>query len=143
MSALQTKWRMKVRHLLGKAGDPRAALDGTSSSNTCQTPQPHGQEISRSIPLTHRTPIRLLRIYKVSDDEIIRCSLEAVKLSSRPQYKALSYRWGAPTKQAEDNGMTNEKSCSIICNHKEFLVTENLFDFLCRAAQQSQCTLWW
>lgn len=87
-------------------------------------------DIYHSLPLPSPLSIRLLRLCSPDGGDIVRCSLEVVELSSKPDYAALSYTWGPPTYQAMRSGMTNRRSHPIFCNDQEILVTENLSQFL-------------
>jgi hypothetical protein len=86
--------------------------------------------------LRRSTSIRLLKLLHPGDGGQIRCRLDVVDLKSKPDYRAVSYTWGPPTPEAKQQGMTANKSCAVLCNEKELLVTENLFHFLRHASQE-------
>ncbi|KAF1998998.1 HET-domain-containing protein [Amniculicola lignicola CBS 123094] len=101
--------------------------------------------IYSSVPLTHIDSIRLLQVHAKFSDTHIKCTLIVGHLSKKPIYRALSYRWGAPSQAAEAAGVTDAPICPIICNDQELLITKNLFDFLSRQAAEddTESTLWW
>jgi len=86
-------------------------------------------------PLLRKTSTRLLKLLP-SEDEVIRCHIDVVDLETKPHYQALSYTWGAPTRDAKAKGVTQDRSCSIICNGFEICITKNLFQFLRFASQR-------
>jgi hypothetical protein len=47
-------------------------------------------------------------------------------------YYAVSYTWGSPADEKDGGGMTAERTHKIICNNQSLLVSQNLFEFLCR-----------
>jgi Heterokaryon incompatibility protein (HET) len=86
-------------------------------------------------PLLRKFSTRLLKLLP-TEDEFIRCQIGVVDLNTKPHYRALSYTWGAPTQDAREKGVTQERSRSIICNETEICITENLFHFLRLASQR-------
>jgi hypothetical protein len=117
-------------------------------------------EVYQELPALEKDGIRLLRIEPASDTSRgVRCNLEVVPLSDRPNYFALSYTWGPPyaeyckheKKEAESHQLKGEQSKAennsdeyeahettgerIICNGKEIFVTRNLYDFLILCSQ--------
>lgn len=101
------------------------------SSPSTASPNP----VYTDTPLVRKTSTRLLKLLP-SNDEIIRCHIDVVDLEIKPTYQALSYTWGAPTQDASKKGVTQERSCSIICNDAEIHITKNLFQFLRFATQR-------
>ncbi|KAK4237174.1 heterokaryon incompatibility protein-domain-containing protein, partial [Achaetomium macrosporum] len=68
----------------------------------------------------------------------IEVSLAEHPLSSCPEYTALSYTWGSPTREPDPRYaiFTTEPRCfPIICDGRILLATRNLRDFLCRLRQ--------
>jgi predicted acetyltransferase len=60
-------------------------------------------------PLADSDEIRLLLLHPGSGDDSIKCSIQLVKLSNKPQYEALSYMWGPKDyKSIEINGRVCE-----------------------------------
>lgn len=77
--------------------------------------------------------IRLLRLQPGINDETIECSLDTVKLSSKPLYEALSYEWG----DAEKNTL------KIKLNNNFVFVRDNLWWALYYLRQANKVrTLW-
>ena len=96
----------------------------------------HPKNLYQSVPLLEASSVRLVKVLpQTSDDDAIHCSINSVALDSKPQYVALSYTWGAPTRQAAERGMTNQRRFPITCNGQELHVTENLLHFLRRIAR--------
>jgi Heterokaryon incompatibility protein (HET) len=84
-------------------------------------------------PLPDRHSIRLLEIHPGSSPEIF-CSLQCVRLPSRPSYDALSYTWGDPRTplfQAIASEQYRRQHC-VICNGFAIYVTANLYHALQR-----------
>jgi hypothetical protein len=83
-----------------------------------------------SAPL-RKNSTRLLKLLP-PENGTIRCQLDVVDLGlgSEPSLRALSYTWGPPTRRARENGMTDARTFSILCNEEQLHVTENLFHFL-------------
>jgi hypothetical protein len=80
-------------------------------------------------PLLRKDSTRLLKLLPPENGSV-RCQLDVVDLRSELSFRALSYTWGAPTREAREKGMTTARTFSIICNGKELHITENLFHFL-------------
>ncbi|KAI9667688.1 MAG: hypothetical protein M1821_000505 [Bathelium mastoideum] len=78
--------------------------------------------------------IRLVKILN-SNSETIACELWTANLDEKPQYVAVSYTWGPSTNEEAERGVTNEPTHRILCNSHFLLVTENLYNFLVRAAE--------
>lgn len=77
----------------------------------------------RSLPLSHRTSTRVLRILppELQDGNNITCQLEVISLGDKPppEYYTLSYVWGSPS-----------ETLSITVNNQPFFVRRNLWNFL-------------
>ncbi|KAJ9607437.1 hypothetical protein H2200_008510 [Cladophialophora chaetospira] len=74
-----------------------------------------------------------IRLFKVSTDteEPLRCIIKTFDADKCPTtYEALSYTWTIPTSNVE-------KPRKILLNEKEFVVQENLYNFLKRISQGS------
>lgn len=77
--------------------------------------------------------IRLLRVLRKDPTTLLlHVELETRRLEQELLYNALSYTWGAPSEKAKDLGVTAARWCTIICNDRTLLITENLLDFLTR-----------
>jgi hypothetical protein len=76
--------------------------------------------------LSHPDSLRLLKIFPGEESHPVRCRLETFRLrDSPPKYDALSYAWGASTKQRK-----------IFCGNHMMNVTDNLHDALERLRYQ-------
>ncbi|KAF2235939.1 HET-domain-containing protein [Viridothelium virens] len=78
--------------------------------------------------------IRLMKIFR-RQGESIACQLWTANLDEKPQYCAVSYTWGPSTNEEAERGVTNEPTHRIFCNSHALLITENLYNFLVRAAE--------
>jgi len=78
------------------------------------------QDVSQLYQELVDSDIRLLKIHAGGVDTEIECDLEQVELDARPDFYALSYVWGDPS-----------KTRSILVNGQRFGVGENLHDALC------------
>lgn len=96
------------------------------------------RSLYEDLPLTSPRSIRILKLDSVSvptypgqEHEVeIQLSLRVVNLDDNPFYNALSYTWGAPSREAAARGMDSTPTCRIKCNGESILVTQNLFDCL-------------
>ncbi|KAE8442466.1 hypothetical protein EG329_003309 [Mollisiaceae sp. DMI_Dod_QoI] len=106
-------WRLKGKR-------PSAAMDPTSTSH-CSPQPPEMKEKYVYQPLdTKVDATRLVTIKPAANDsDPIVCSVARVTFSQRPNFEALSYRWGT-----EDADMT------ISINGRTFFVRRNLHDAL-------------
>ncbi|OPB36165.1 hypothetical protein A0O28_0109400 [Trichoderma guizhouense] len=88
------------------------------------------------LPLTSPRSIRILKLDSVSaptypgQEVEIQLSLRVVNLDDHPCYNALSYTWGAPSREAAARGIDSTPTCPVNCNGDSILVTQNLFDCL-------------
>lgn len=123
-------------------------------------------DVYQELPALKEDHIRLLRIEPASDaSRGVRCNLNVVPLSDRPDYFALSYTWGSPyaehrkheqkekgvdqLKGEQRKGETNifrheaheTTGEHIFCNGKKISVTRSLYDFLVRCSQDPEQTL--
>lgn len=77
----------------------------------------------QSLPLSHRTSTRVLRILppELQNGDNITCQLEVISLGDQPppEYYALSYVWGSPS-----------DTICITVNNEPFLVRRNLWNCL-------------
>jgi hypothetical protein len=92
-------------------------LEEPSESLNAGLQVPGGEEDMRSFytDLKNSGEIRLLHVQPRSSVEGVNCTVELVKLSSNPEYEALSYTWG-PKNNPQ----------SIMINGDTFEVRENL-----------------
>jgi hypothetical protein len=122
--------------------------------------------IYQELPALQENHVRLLQVTTLSGASCdVRCDLDVVALSDRPDYSALSYTWGSPyagyydrekmekkdqeLKERHGNGENTMDQHEvpetfgkrIICNGKELPVTSNLYDFLVRYSQGPEQTL--
>ncbi|KAI0842610.1 HET-domain-containing protein [Hypoxylon sp. FL0890] len=76
--------------------------------------------------------IRLLRILPTREDGLLACYIRSVELNvaTNLNYDALSYTWGPTTRDEVKNGVNAKRHRVIICNNRQLLVTENLFNCL-------------
>ena len=106
---------------------------GASQHNRSINPQRH--PFSRHKPLDiARLQIRLLSFRRDSSaDNKIHSNIETFDLGAAPKYVALSYVWGSQGPKAK-----------ILVNHQDFLVGQNLLDFLetFRASVENEHFLW-
>jgi hypothetical protein len=91
--------------------------------------------------LRHGKIIRLLQIPDEDRDGLPCCHLIEVCLELQPKYKALSYTWGGPSREATDRGVTSEKCQQILCEEHILLVTQNLLDFILEARRSHRYLL--
>jgi hypothetical protein len=90
-------------------------------------------------PLSDAVNIRLLSIHK--GEGPIYVSLTEATIS-QSTYDALSYTWGSPIQQG-DNNATDKAARFIYCNNKRHQVTENLYDALLQfRADKRKGPLW-
>ncbi|KAM6478115.1 heterokaryon incompatibility protein-domain-containing protein [Trichoderma sp. SZMC 28011] len=88
------------------------------------------------LPLTSPRSIRILKLDAVSaptypkEDAGIQLSLRVVDLDDNPCYNAISYTWGAPSREAAARGIDSTPTCCVKCNGESILLTQNLFDCL-------------
>ncbi len=90
-----------------------------------------------TLSLNHPRDIRLVRIYE-SQDGTISCKLWTVNLDQVPEYVALSYTWGPSTNEEFNRGVSNKPTHPILCNNYPISVTENLYNFLRRVAEDTK-----
>ncbi|KAH0531213.1 hypothetical protein TsFJ059_000073 [Trichoderma semiorbis] len=94
------------------------------------------RSLYKDLPLTSPRSIRILKLDSVSaptnpaQEVEIQLSLRVVNLDDNPSDNALSYTWGAPSREAAARGMNSTPTCHIKCNGESILVTQNLFDCL-------------
>ncbi|KAJ4865629.1 heterokaryon incompatibility protein (HET) domain-containing protein [Trichoderma breve] len=94
------------------------------------------RSVYEDLPLTSPRSIRILKLDAVSaptypgQEVEIQLSLRVVNLDDNPCYNALSYTWGAPSREAAARGMDSTPMCRVNCNGESILVTQNLFDCL-------------
>jgi hypothetical protein len=87
----------------------------------------------------HRGHFRLLKLINRPEDTLqISCELRPFRMEDAPDYTALSYTWGAATNARAASYGPRPPMREIICNGRVLDVTENLFDFLLMARQNSQ-----
>lgn len=86
-------------------------------------------------PLQYLDSIRLLKFDDVGHDDMVRCSLQEVRLSDKPHYTALSYVWEdyGPIMNKNDKKRQNKdelnphKERTMICNGKALKVKASVF----------------
>ncbi|KAK5655094.1 hypothetical protein OQA88_5993 [Cercophora sp. LCS_1] len=89
----------------------------------------------KNLPLRSTDEVRLVKICRGPGEnltDMIECHVEVARLSATPEYAALSYTWGPPTREDESRGMTADALYPIKCNGQVVLVAANLFSFLRR-----------
>lgn len=91
------------------------------------------QSLYKSLSINRQGDIRLVNILETREGKIS-CQLRTVNLEHSPAYFALSYTWGPSTDRETARGGTSAPSRQILCNNILMHVTENLHNFLCRAA---------
>jgi hypothetical protein len=103
---------------------------------TATTPPVQANGLYSRLELRNEGDIRLVRIVQCGDGNIF-CELRKANLQERPQYVAISYTWGPSTNEEHMRGMSSDPSHPIICNDHQIMVTENLYGFLIRAAEDT------
>ncbi|KAI2618173.1 HET-domain-containing protein [Hypoxylon sp. NC1633] len=95
------------------------------------------QHDSAGFPANPSTIIRLLRIIPAKSHGSLTCQIRTAELNGvrPPRYDALSYTWGPTTRNEIKKGMNGKENHVIICNKKQLLVTENLFNCLAQLAE--------
>lgn len=91
------------------------------------------QALSATVELTHTQ----------GQEAGIRLSLRVVNLDDKPDYHALSYTWGPPTREAAVRGMNATPLRRINCNGESLLVTQNLFACLQQLARDNHSIEFW
>lgn len=91
------------------------------------------QALSATVELTHTQ----------GQEAGIRLSLRVVNLDDKPDYHALSYTWGPPTREAAVRGMNATPARRINCNGESLLVTQNLFACLQQLAHDNHNFEFW
>jgi hypothetical protein len=89
----------------------------------------------------HENEIRLVQILPLNPGNHVICKIRVVDLLEKPEYAALSYTWGPSSNEEEKNGMSGDPTHRILCNGYPILVTENLHNFLTRAARSQTLRL--
>lgn len=109
------------------------------------------RSLYKDLPLKSPRSIRILKF----DDAVftphvqtgreagIRLSLRVVNLDDKPDYHALSYTWGPPTREAAVRGMNATPLRRINCNGESLLVTQNLFACLQQLARDNHSIEFW
>jgi hypothetical protein len=117
-------------------------------------------DVYQELPALKEDQIRLLQIEPASDaSRGVRCNLNVISLSDRPDYFALSYTWGPPyaghykhekkekgihqpkgeQSKGENDSLRHEAHETtgehIFCNGKKISVTRSLYDFLVRCSK--------
>ncbi|KAK0617706.1 heterokaryon incompatibility protein-domain-containing protein [Immersiella caudata] len=92
-------------------------------------------------PLPNNRTIRLVQLVPdPTQQDGFSLTLRAVHIDEAPPFCALSYTWQRATastpdemKQSEQDQAPPPVMVAVLCDEKRLLVTENAFDFLCRA----------
>lgn len=97
---------------------------------------PTSNSVYETLNLNHDKDIRLVRIHESKDRDVC-CKLWTANLDEKPQYVAISYTWGPSTNEEFNCGISSIPTRKILCNSHPVLVTENLYNFLKRAAENT------
>jgi hypothetical protein len=93
--------------------------------------------LHRALPT--KTSIRLLRKLEQTEARI-RCSLDVVDLKDQPCYSALSYTWGNP--QIDDEQEASPVKGGLLCNELAVTIQDNLYKALCHIQIGNDGYLW-
>lgn len=83
-------------------------------------------------PLPQKRSVRLLHLHPGLEHEPLRCSLKTVDLDADPEYEAISYVWGDPSKPQ-----------SISCDGRPLPITESIFTALRRFRYTNRVRILW
>ena len=89
-----------------------------------------------TLKFNNHRDIRLVKLHETEAGGIT-CQLSTANLDRAPEYVAISYTWGPSTNEELDRGVSDKPTHPIICNDHSILVTENLHNFLKRAAKDA------
>ncbi|KAL6411667.1 hypothetical protein AUP68_05384 [Ilyonectria robusta] len=109
------------------------------------------RSLYKDLPLKLPRSIRMLKFddavvtphAQTGQEAEIFLSLRVVNLDDKPDYHALSYTWGPPTREAAVRGMNATPARRINCNGESLLVTQNLFACLQQLAHDNHDFEFW
>lgn len=128
MAVMDQEDHKTLMHIEQNLSDPSSSSDGAGqpSQGFKTADQVSGRmDDFQYGPILDENHIRLLRILRDSDDDIIRCTLETYELAQVPDYDALSYVWG--------DGSPDH---TIVCSGKELKVTKSVHRILLALKRQ-------